>query len=970
MTVNIHDAVPSAQHTMLLPEILLNVAQLLPKRDLVACLQVCSHWRLLLEPVLWHDMNFDEQAFHSYFVSADRQTRLLPSAASVEHHPHPVSRESVYAVPVPLDLVDDMFSTIADCLQLRHLALTRTTVTEDQLTPFYATLRRLKTLSLAGTCVRGFPVQDPLSLPALVSLSLLSVNMNPMNQFELIASCPNLTTLGWKSPSGPISMGSYAQIVAVKSPGIQNLDISGCECSDALMAQVIKGSPHLSRLDATKSSFGTGCVLSVLSCLGTQLRELDLRLCWNVAPEMISEIMAGCLGLNTFHAGDVPAQVLVERPFGCLKLEILTLSITEVGKHKKIQERVYEQLARLRRLRILTLCRAELPIGRAAIESEIYNQPESDSVDLRLKYGLARLAALVRLQELRSEGLVHKADVKEILWMGAAWKTLKVMRGTLHKNKKKRQQLTRLSFEAISQNAHLVQHLRVGRMDRTDLYPMDNCRSLKSLYVEDERLLSDWDNYLGLSGQVPHGQEIEAHESTEGKLSTDHGVVSRKDRWILLLIMLIRQNSSLRKLCLTMDRFEPTIGFWEAITTDPSSVHTNAHKSALSTAPTIRHLECLFTKIPRSNIQACLDAFTHLETLVLQHCTFDPDFPLELLDSNRRYPRLRSLTLATNTGLDLSTQIELIRLFPETEHLVWSIMGSQHLPVSEFCTLLAQDCCKIESLILSDRNLEASHLARILDSIPRLTRFFLRFDTLSSMFNDPDVMQAMRRHFTVLTDVEFGQVRSSIRCGTVLELLTGCPNLQRLVAYARLDCSRQAFYRAGTSVVTPAAVGTPESTSSSAMAGLDDLFNDTPWVCLGLKRLHVIMTGDPRSVWQNRTLQQRLFLQLGRLKELQTLSLGHCVLWMYENGFSHHGLDFTVEAGLSKLAGLEKLEQLNIEGIYQHMEESDVYWMLEHWPKLRVVEGELHHRKEKRERLDAMMEQRGFKVLNHSYRRM
>ncbi|CAO3565352.1 unnamed protein product [Mortierella alpina] len=526
---------------------------------------------------------------------------------------------------------------------------------------------------------------------------------------------------------------------------------------------------------------------------------------------------------------------------------------------------------------------------------------------------------------------------------------------------------TKLSYKAVSQNAHLIQHLRAGRMDRTHLYPLDNCRSLKSLYVEDERGLSDWDSFLGLPGQVFHFQGDEAHESVEGKLCTDHRVIVSKDRWILLLIMLIRQNPGLQKLCLTMDRFEPTIAFWETISTDPGS--------SCTAIPSVRHLECVFTRIPRPNVQACLESFTHLETLVLQHCTFDPDFPLELLHCHRRYPRLRSLTLATNTGLDLSTQIELIRLFPEIEHLLWSIMGTQHLPVSEFCALLTQDCCKIESLVLSDRNLEASHLARILNSIPQLTRFFLRFDRLSSMFNDPDVMQALRRHFALLTDIEFGQVRSNIRCGTILELLTECPNLQRLVAYGRLDCSRQAFYRAGTFTGTPkvtaaaAAAATPGSTSPSAIPGLNDLFNDTPWVCLGLKRLHVIMTGGPHSVWQNRTLQQWLFLQLGRLKELQTLSLGHCILWNYENGFSHHGLDFTVEAGLSRLAGLEKLEQLNIEGIYQHMEERDVNWMLEHWPRLRVVEGELHHRKEKRERLDAMMEQKGFRVLNHSYRR-
>ncbi|KAG0207647.1 hypothetical protein BGX28_001165 [Mortierella sp. GBA30] len=425
-----------------------------------------------------------------------------------------------------------------------------------------------------------------------------------------------------------------------------------------------------------------------------------------------------------------------------------------------------------------------------------------------------------------------------------------------------------------------------------------------------------------------------------------------------------------------MERFEPTVEFWRTL----SAASDHGHSEILlpsSTSTRIEHLECVFTRIPHSHIEVFLDAFSNLETLVIQHCTFDPNFPLELLRGKRPYPRLRALTLATNTGLDLATQIELIRLFPEINSLSWSIMGTQHLVVSEFCALLSKDCRKIESLVLSDRNLESSHLSRILDSIPRLTRFFLRFDTLSSMFNDLDVMRAMRRHFPTLTDVEFGQVRSSVRCATVFEFLRGCPNLQRLAAFGRLDCSRQGMLEQNTSTV-PTTVAAEVSTDATSLepatplsnqAALDDFVKDSPWVCLGMKQLHMILTGDSQNAWQNRTLQQHLFLQLGRLKELQTLSLGHCILWMYENGFSYHGLNFTVDAGLAKLAGLEKLEQLNIEGIYQHLEERDVEWMLEHWPKLKVVEGELHHKKDKREKLDAIMEQSGFKILHHSYRR-
>lgn len=85
---------------------------------------------------------------------------------------------------------------------------------------------------------------------------------------------------------------------------------------------------------------------------------------------------------------------------------------------------------------------------------------------------------------------------------------------------------------------------------------------------------------------------------------------------------------------------------------------------------------------------------------------------------------------------------------------------------------------------------------------------------------------------------------------------------------------------------------------------------------------------------------------------------------MYEQGFScYRGLDFRLEAGLGQLAGLVRLERLDVEGIQQQqMGVEDVQWMLRHWPSLRMVEGDLNYHKEEREVLDRIMSAHGFLV--------
>ncbi|KAG0279805.1 hypothetical protein BGZ95_000155 [Linnemannia exigua] len=541
--------------------ILINIGRFLAKRDLIACFQVCSTWHSSLEPVLWADLNFEKQLLQSYFVDAERQVRILPDPPTIQrlarhitsiryrgcqspisllilphivrltrlrvfHHSSATLRSLILrnaatlihihweeqyselaSVYRPPDLVDDMFSVMVQCQHLRTLTLTRSTVSETQAQPFYQLLRQLRSVTLSSTSIHSFP-SDPILLPTIDSLALLAVDMDTKLQFQLVASCLNLATFSWKARvRTPLT--ADALTLPTICPRLMTLDLSRCESSDSIMAQILQKSPQLSFLNASRSSFGPACFQILVRNPKSRaaLQHLDIRTCWDVTPEMIHAIMVYCHRLVSFQASDIPARVLIQEPqIQCLQLEILTLNLTEIAQDKTIQFRVYEQLARLTRLKILTFGPAAdnsrigiatnggtaprtwmgmgmgmgigtgtgngvagatagggggggaggggaAAAGARRLQHAIGSTPlnnmmttlkkdEPDSMDFRLKYGLAQLATLKQLEEFRFEGLVLcKMDVDEIQWIANAWKSLRMVRGVLHKEKRRRARL-------------------------------------------------------------------------------------------------------------------------------------------------------------------------------------------------------------------------------------------------------------------------------------------------------------------------------------------------------------------------------------------------------------------------------------------------------------------------------------------------------------------------------------------------
>ncbi|KAG0378582.1 hypothetical protein BGX24_003425 [Mortierella sp. AD032] len=124
------------------------------------------------------------------------------------------------------------------------------------------------------------------------------------------------------------------------------------------------------------------------------------------------------------------------------------------------------------------------------------------------------------------------------------------------------------------------------------------------------------------------------------------------------------------------------------------------------------------------------------------------------------------------------------------------------------------------------------------------------------------------------------------------------------------------------------------------------------WVCLGLKSLalnfslgghYLLFNGknpeDLVRIEKQRDLEQEhTFRQLSRLTQLEKL---HMVNATGELPFQH-GVNLKLKAKggrLEDLVTLTKLDTINFAGTKQSLEEEDVTWMWEHWPRLMFIMG-------------------------------
>jgi hypothetical protein len=114
------------------------------------------------------------------------------------------------------------------------------------------------------------------------------------------------------------------------------------------------------------------------------------------------------------------------------------------------------------------------------------------------------------------------------------------------------------------------------------------------------------------------------------------------------------------------------------------------------------------------------------------------------------------------------------------------------------------------------------------------------------------------------------------------------------------------------------------------------------------------LEGKPGE-WQRKVLRQ-----LSRLTKLEDLSIGG---WMGPE-MSQDGLDLKLTSGLGVLSSLKRIQILMFDRLWQEMEEDDVRWMVEAWPKLSYVSGRLSSRSKRRQQLLRILEDRGIRYVD------
>ncbi|KAI8597586.1 hypothetical protein EDD21DRAFT_385091 [Dissophora ornata] len=141
-----------------------------------------------------------------------------------------------------------------------------------------------------------------------------------------------------------------------------------------------------------------------------------------------------------------------------------------------------------------------------------------------------------------------------------------------------------------------------------------------------------------------------------------------------------------------------------------------------------------------------------------------------------------------------------------------------------------------------------------------------------------------------------------------------------------------------------------------------------PWVCLKLEHLTMRFTfllDQPTVDWDN-----QVFQQISKLECLKSLNLGPST-WIDDDDYNDfgapgvysRGLQLQVQSGLTLLAPLKNLVSLEFTDTNQNMDEQDLLWILNQWPRLKSIGRSLHKDKARRVRLWSLAKARGVKLL-------
>lgn len=205
------------------------------------------------------------------------------------------------------------------------------------------------------------------------------------------------------------------------------------------------------------------------------LRELDVGKCDGVSSTMAQEVLMECVHLVHLEVPFVFVRDIVtaSKPWGCLRLERLVVYIAKQdGDEAEWEERVFDQISRLGRMRILYLERYPYDVkeimNSMTLNLRLYSLPPSPTIAIntatnnsnsqdsdgnriikdsfgcgdgdrdsdggvhksgRIGGGIGCLSSLMQLQEFTFDDVRQRLGMEEAMWMTKHWQDLVCIRG-------------------------------------------------------------------------------------------------------------------------------------------------------------------------------------------------------------------------------------------------------------------------------------------------------------------------------------------------------------------------------------------------------------------------------------------------------------------------------------------------------------------------------------------------------------
>ncbi|KAF9993801.1 hypothetical protein BGZ79_001484 [Entomortierella chlamydospora] len=353
------------------------------------------------------------------------------------------------------------------------------------------------------------------------------------------------------------------------------------------------------------------------------------------------------------------------------------------------------------------------------------------------------------------------------------------------------------------------------------------------------------------------------------------------------LVKVFRQNQGLTEISMTAD----------------CKIPTNVIESIMS-LPTLRRLKFMSCRLGRKSTELLLNA-SHLECLTLHETEFAE---LDSFQSWRPSTTMKALVFA-DTSLGSEQQLEWIKNYPQLQSLTCEV--DKELSCATFCKILTNDCVIVENLFVYGEQTD-ENVAKIIDSTSRLRSFRI----LGTDFGARS-LNSCSRYFQTLTCIDLRHC-PTLTSNLSQEIMTSCPRLKEFRGFI-LEARDILGIREG-----------------SELTGQTTGYDSQDWVCLDLEIFSIFICGldDKPPEWQRRVLQK-----LARLENLRNLDISR----HYENWEAKEdGLNLRLDAGLDILKSLKRLEIFDFSGLCPPMEEAEIHWVLNAWPMLRRVNGDLH----------------------------